>query len=78
MIRGRASGVFNAVAIAEFKKIFPDWEESTELENRPGAAADGYVAVPELSGVSFEFWWKDEPLENLAEAMRLQGLDLQK
>jgi len=78
MIRGRASGVFNAVAIDEFKKIFPDWEESTELENRPGAAADGYVAVPELSGVSFEFWWKDEPLENLAEAMRLQGLDLQK
>jgi len=78
MIRGRASGLFNAVAIAEFKKIFPDWEESTDLENRPGAAADGYVAVPELSGVSFEFWWKDEPLENLAEAMRLQGLDLQK
>jgi len=78
MIRGRASGVFNAVAIAEFKKIFPDWEESTDLENRPGAAADGYVAVPELSGLSFEFWWKDDPLENLAEAMRLQGLDLQK
>ena len=78
MIRGRASGLFNAVAIAEFKKIFPDWEESTDLENRPGAAADGYVAVPELAGGSVEFWWKDEPLENLAEAMRLQGLDLQK
>ncbi len=78
MIRGRAAGIFNAVAIAEFKKVFPDWEESTELENRPGAAADGYVAVPELSGLSFEFWWKDEPLEKLAEAMRLQGLDLQK
>jgi len=78
MIRGRAAGIFNAVAIAEFKKVFPDWEESTELENRPGAAADGYVAVPELSGLSFEYWWKDDPLENLAEAMRLQGLDLQK
>jgi predicted amidohydrolase YtcJ len=78
MIRGRSAGIFNAAAIAEFKTVFPDWEESTELENRPGAAADGYVAVPELSGLSFEFWWKDKPLENLAEAMRLMGLDLQK
>ena len=78
LIRGRAAGVFNEAAITEFKKVFPDWEESTNLENRPGADLDGYVAVPELSGLSFEFWWKDKPLENLAEAMRLQGLDLQK
>ena len=78
MLRGRAIGMFNAAAIAEFRKVFPDWDESTNLENRPGASEDGYVAVPELSGLSFEFWWKDQPLENLAEAMRLQGLDLQK
>ena len=78
MIRGRSAGIFNEAAIVEFTKVFPDWAESTELENRPGAAADGYVAVPELSGLSFEFWWKDKPLENLAEAMRLRGLDLQK
>jgi predicted amidohydrolase YtcJ len=78
VLKGRAVGLFNAAAIAEFKKIFPDWEESTDLENRPGSAADGYIAVPELSGLSFEYWWKDEPLENLAEVMRLQGLDVQK
>ncbi|MCK5351731.1 hypothetical protein KAJ77_04090, partial [bacterium] len=78
MIRGRSAGIFNEAAIAEFTKVFPDWAESTDLENRPGAAADGYVAVPELSGLSFEFWWKDKPLGNLAEAMRLRGLDLQK
>jgi predicted amidohydrolase YtcJ len=78
MLKGRAVGLFNEAAIAEFKKIFPDWDESTDLENRPGSAADGYIAVPELSGLSFEYWWKDEPLENLAEVMRLQGLDVQK
>ena len=78
MIRGRSAGIFNEAAITEFTKVFPDWAESTDLENRPGAAADGYVAVPELSGLSFEFWWKDKPLANLAEAMRLRGLDLQK
>ncbi len=77
MIRGRSAGIFNEAAIVEFTKVFPDWAESTDLENRPGAAADGYVAVPELSGLSFEFWWKDKPLANLAEAMRLRGLDLQ-
>ncbi len=78
VLKGRAVGLFNAAAIAEFKKVFPDWDESTDLENRPGSAADGYIAVPELSGLSFELWWKDKPLENLAEVMRLQGLDVQK
>ena len=78
LVRGRAAGVLNALAISEFKEVFPDWEESTDLENRPGAAADGYAAVPELQGLTFEYWWRDKPLENLAETMRLQGLDLQK
>ncbi len=78
VLKGRAVGLFNAAAIAEFKKVFPDWDESTDLENRPGAALDGYIAVPELSGLSFELWWKDKPLENLSEVMRLQGLDVQK
>ncbi len=78
VLKGRAVGLFNAAAIAEFKKVFPDWDESTDLENRPGSALDGYIAVPELSGLSFELWWKDKPLENLAEVMRLQGLDVQK
>ncbi|MCH8819937.1 MAG: amidohydrolase family protein [Acidobacteria bacterium] len=78
LVRGRAAGIFNERAIREFKEVFPDWEESTDLENRPGAAADGYAAVPELQGLTFEYWWRNKPLENLAEAMRLQGLDLQK
>lgn len=78
LVRGRAAGIFNERAIREFKEVFPDWEESTDLENRPGAAADGYAAVPELQGLTFEYWWRNKPLENLAETMRLQGLDLQK
>lgn len=78
MVSGRAAGILNQVAISEFKTVFPDWEESTNLENRPGADVDGYAAVPELQGLTFEMWWRDEPLEKIAEAMRLQGLDLQK
>ena len=78
LVRGRAAGILNERAIREFKEVFPDWEESTDLENRPGAAADGYAAVPELQGLTFEYWWRDKPLGNLAETMRLQGLDLQK
>lgn len=78
MVSGRAAGILNEVAISEFKTVFPDWEESTNLENRPGADVDGYAAVPELQGLTFEMWWKDEPLGKIAEAMRLQGLDLQK
>ena len=76
IIRSRVAGIFNAAAIAEFKKVFPDWEDSTNLENGPGSAEDGYAPVPELQGLSFEFWWKDEPLEKLAEALRLQGMQL--
>ena len=75
MVSGRAAGILNQVAISEFKTVFPDWEESTNLENRPGADVDGYAAVPELQGLTFEMWWRDEPLEKIAEAMRLQGLD---
>jgi hypothetical protein len=78
LVRGRAAGILNQRAITEFKEVFPDWEESTDLENRPGAAADGYAAVPELQGLTFEYWWRDKPLGDLAETMRLQGLDLQK
>ena len=75
---GGTHPLFNAVAFEEFKKLFPDFEESVDLENGPGSAADGYVGVPGVNALSWEFWWKDKPLENMAEALRLYGLDIQK
>lgn len=75
---GSVQTIFNSVAIKEFKKIFPDWEESTDKENRMGAGKDGQGAVPEAQGLAFEYWWRDESVDKLAESMRLQGLDLQK
>ena len=75
---GSVQTIFNSVAMTEVKKVFPDWDESTDLENRVGAGKDGQGAVPEAQGLAFELWWKDEPLEKLAEALRLQGIDLQK
>jgi len=78
LVKTGLQGIFNTTAIEELKQVFPDWEESTDMENRPGAGRDGYAAVPEIQGLSFELWWKDEPLDSLAEAFRLQGLDLQK
>ncbi|MBI2822613.1 MAG: amidohydrolase family protein [Acidobacteria bacterium] len=69
-------GIFNAKAIQEFKREFPDWEDSTDLENGPGSAEDGYAPVPESGALKFELWWKKEPIEKLAETMRLQGLDV--
>jgi len=68
--------IFNSVAVEEFKKVFPDWEESTDLENRIGAGQDGQGALPEARGLTFELWWKDKPLDHLAEALRLQGMEL--
>jgi predicted amidohydrolase YtcJ len=76
LITTRLQGLFNSQAINALKEIFPDWEESTDLENRPGAGKDGYAAVPEIGGLTFEYWWKDEPLEKLAEALRLYGVDI--
>jgi hypothetical protein len=61
----------------EFKKLFPDFEESVDLENGPGSAQDGYVGVPGVNALSWEYWWKDKPLANLSETLRLFGLDLQ-
>jgi len=78
VINARQSGIFNEAAIKLMKEVYPDWEESTDLENRPGSAMDGYAAVPELQGITFSFWWRDEPVDKLAEALRLYGLDLQK
>jgi predicted amidohydrolase YtcJ len=78
VINARQSGIFNEAAIKLMKEVYPDWEESTDLENRPGSAMDGYAAVPELQGITFSFWWRDEPVDKLAEALYLYGLELQK
>jgi predicted amidohydrolase YtcJ len=69
-------GYFNDKAIEEFKKVFHDWEDSTDLETGPGSAMNGYLAVPEQGAISFEYWWRDKPLADLAEVMRLQGVDV--
>ena len=69
-------GMFNSAAVDAYVKEFPDWEEHVDWENRPGAARDGYAAVPEQGGITFEFWWKDEPLVKLAEALRLHGVEV--
>lgn len=71
-------GYFNQAAIDAFKEEFHDWEESTDLETGPGSAMNGYLAVPEQGAISFEYWWKDKPLSDLAEVMRLQGIDVVK
>ena len=78
LIKTGIQGIFNTAAIAEFTKVFPDWAESTELENRPGASENGYAAVPEQQAITYEVWWKDQPLEKFSEILRLQGLDIQK
>ena len=76
MVAAPIGGYFNSTAIKEFKTVFPDWEESTEIETGAGSAANGYVAVPEMQGLMFEYWWKDKPITALAEALRLQGEDV--
>ena len=76
MVWGGIGGYFNSVAIEEFKEVFPDWEDSTNLETGPGSALNGYFAVPEQGALTFEYWWRDKPLSDLAEVMRLQGLDV--
>ena len=73
LVTTRLQGIFNEAAISALKEFFPDWEESTSLENRPGAGRDGYAAVPEIGGLSVEYWWKDEPIDKLAEALKLWG-----
>ena len=79
VVGARQAGIFNAAALREFKEVFPDWEESTMLERgRTSAAQDGYAAVPELQGLTFAYWWRDEPVDKLMEALRLHGLTLQK
>lgn len=37
LVTTRLQGMFNGAAVAAIQTIFPDWEESTDLENRPGA-----------------------------------------
>ena len=76
LVKTGLQGIFNSAAIDAFEEVFPDWEESTSLENRPSGGTDGYAAVPEIGGLTFEFWWKDEPLEKLAMALELQGQEV--
>ncbi|MCH7804698.1 MAG: amidohydrolase family protein [Acidobacteria bacterium] len=75
---GGTHPLFNKVAMDAFIELFPDFEESVDLENGPGSALDGYVGVPGINALSWEYWWKDMPVENLSETLRLFGLDLQK
>ena len=75
---GGTHPLFNDVAMEAMKVLFPDFEESVDLENGPGSARNGYTGVPGIDALSWEFWWKDKPLQNLAETLRLYGMDLQK
>ena len=75
LVRTQLQGIFNTKAIEEVKTVFPDWEESTDWENGPGSALDGYAAVPDRGALTTDFWWKDKPLSDLAEVLRLGGLD---
>ena len=75
---GGTHPIFNTVAMEEMKKLFPDFDESVDLENGPGSALNGYTGVPGNDALSWDLWWKDRPLEDLAEVLRLYGLDLQK
>jgi len=76
LVRSNIGGYFNQAAIDLFTDEFHDWLESTDIETAPGSSANGYAAVPEMGGLTFEFWWKDRPTEDLAEVMRLYGLDI--
>jgi hypothetical protein len=75
LVKTQLQGIFNSKAIEEFTKVFPDWAESTDWENGPGSAVDGYAAVPDRGALTYEFWWKDKPLSDLAEVLHLGGLD---
>ncbi|MBI2820838.1 MAG: amidohydrolase family protein [Acidobacteria bacterium] len=72
-LSGGYTGMFNSVAIREFTKLFPDWEQSADWENGPGAAAAGVAAVPDSTSLSFELWWKNVPITAYAEMYRLHG-----
>jgi predicted amidohydrolase YtcJ len=75
LVRTQLQGIFNTKAIEDITEVFPDWAESTDWENGPGSALDGYAAVPDRGALTYEFWWKDKPLSDLAEVLRLGGLD---
>ncbi len=77
-VKSEVRGILNTRAVEEFTKVFPDWKESTNLENYAEASENGYAASPESQAIPYAFWWKDKPLETFAEANRLQGLSLQK
>ncbi|MBI2823036.1 MAG: amidohydrolase family protein [Acidobacteria bacterium] len=76
LVRSNIGGYFNAEAIKLFTEEFHDWLESTEIETGAGSAQNGYAAVPEMGGLTFEFWWKDKPTSDLAEVLRLYGVDV--
>lgn len=65
--------IYNGKAIEEMKKVFPEWEEHANDENRPGAAADGYEGIMTNAALGPEFFWKDAPLDKLAETFRMHG-----
>ena len=65
--------IYNGKAIEEMKKVFPEWDEHADDENRPGSAADGYEGIMTGAALGPEFFWKDEPLEKLAEVFRQHG-----
>jgi hypothetical protein len=76
MVWGGIGGFFNDAAVREVTKIFPDWEESTDFESGVGSAMNGYLAVPERGALTFEWWWKDQPLSNLASSLQAHGRDV--
>ncbi|MBI4456388.1 MAG: amidohydrolase family protein [Acidobacteria bacterium] len=72
--------MYNGRAIEELKKVFPEWDEHADSENRPGAAADGYEGIMTNVSIGPEYWWRKLPqeIEKIAETFRLHGLSVQK
>ncbi|MBI2820961.1 MAG: amidohydrolase family protein [Acidobacteria bacterium] len=65
--------LYNGKAIEEVRRFFPEWDEHADSENRPGAAEDGYEGIMTNAALGPELWWKDEPVEKIAEVFRMHG-----
>ncbi|MSO21519.1 MAG: hypothetical protein EXQ56_13905 [Acidobacteria bacterium] len=72
---GGIRGNINSAALREVKKLFPDYDAYVRQAIEPDADITGEISALDQATIEWEIWYRNTPLELLAEMLRRELLE---
>jgi predicted amidohydrolase YtcJ len=72
---GGIRGNINTAAMEQVKKIFPNYEAYIRQAVEPDADVTGEISALDQATIEWEIWYRNQPLEMLAEMLRREMLE---